>query len=249
MLLVYIDESYKRHRDYWLVGCAIHDEEVGELCEGVRASVARIPTEFGIPVDVELHAQHLWHGEQEFAPLKEAVRARIQCYRRGLEALCGSGAAVFFVGVKWNDTLSTHHRLTTHRLAALRHLLPHVEAHAESRQERCLIIADEEETSTEEVVAVVREHQASYEAQDARSRILDAPLFTPSHHSHGVQACDLVAFLRTRRAFARPDEDKRAKKVLQDWWTLVKPYALVDQCYPAPSDMDAMFAEKVISES
>jgi hypothetical protein len=56
-------------------------------------------------------------------------------------------------------------------------------------------------------------------------------------------------FFGTRRAFARPDEDKRAKQVLEDWWTLVKPYALVDQCYPAPSDTDATFAEKVVSES
>jgi hypothetical protein len=78
-----------------------------------------------------------------------------------------------------------------------------------ARDERCLLIADEEVTTTNEVVAVVHEHQAECRSLGTVSRILDAPLFTASHHSHGVQACDLAAFLYTRRRHARPDEDSR----------------------------------------
>lgn len=245
MLLIYLDESYKRQRDYWLAACAVHDEEVAEMCAGVRSAAARIPSEFDIPEAVELHAQHLYHGTGEFAAMKRAVRARVQTYRRGLEALCATGPALFFVGVAWNDVLGPAHRLSSHRLAAMRHLLPEIERHCEQRGERCLIVADEEDTTTEEVVAVVREHQSDLAAAGESSRVLDTPLFTQSHHSHGVQACDLAAFLHARRRFARPDEDARAKKVQDDWWDLVSPHIAMEVCHTAPSQLDALFAEEM----
>jgi len=159
MFLVYLDESYQRGHHYWLAASAIHDEEVAELCAGIRAAVRRIPSSFGLSEDVELHAHQLYHGEKDFLPLKEAVRVRKQTYRRGLEALCAAGPRLFFAGVHWNDGLPTKQRLSSHRLAAMRRLLPEIESFCEDAGERCLIVADEEETTTEEVVAVVREHQ------------------------------------------------------------------------------------------
>lgn len=245
MLLVYLDESYKRRRHYWLAACAVSDEQVADLCSGVREAAARIPAEFGLRPDIELHAQHLYHGDKEFLPLKEFVRVRVQTYRRGLGALCTAAPAIFFVGVEWNDDLPTYHRLATHRLAALRHLLPELEAHCAGEGERCIVVADEEETSTAEVVAVVREHQRTCEEGGERSRVLDVPFFTPSHYSAGVQACDLAAFLHARRRFARPDEDKRAAKVLEDWWRMVAPHVVLGHCHPAPSKTDALVAEEV----
>jgi hypothetical protein len=242
VLLVYLDESYKRGRDYWLAACAIPDEEVGKLCAGVRTAAARIPASFGVPPDVELHAQHLYHGDGAFSPLKGAPRVRIQAYRRGLHALAASAPGIFFVGVDWNSDLPTRHRVATHRLAALRHLLPQLERYCESRCERCLVIADEEATATEHVVAVVREHQMGCESEAANSRVLDTPLFTPSDYSRGVQACDLAAFVRARRAFARPDEDRRAA-ALTTWWDALRPHIVEDRCHPAPSEVDARFAE------
>jgi hypothetical protein len=149
-------------------------------------------------------------------PLKQAVRVRIQTYRRGLESLCSAGPGLLFVGVEWNDELPTHQRLSSHRLSALRHLILAIESYCDARDERCLVVADEEETTTDEVVAVVREHQRSCADEGTLSRILDTPLFTQSHHSYGVQACDLAAFLRTRRALARPDEDARPRGLSPD---------------------------------
>jgi hypothetical protein len=242
VLLVYLDESYRRGRHYWLAACAVHDQEVAALCAGIQMAAARIPAGFGIPYDVELHAQHLFHGEKEFVPLKQAVRVRIQTYRRGLESLCSAGPGLLFVGVEWNEELPTHQRLSSHRLSALRHLIPAIESYCDARDERCLVVADEEETTTDEVVAVVREHQRSRAEEGTLSHMLDTPLFTQSHHSYGVQACDLAAFLRTRRALARPDEDARAKRTLAGLWSMVEPHVVEDACYSAPSATDVLLA-------
>jgi hypothetical protein len=173
---------------------------------------------------------------------EQAVRVRIQTYRRGLEALCAAGPGLLFVGVEWNDELPTHQRLSSHRLSALRHLIPTVESYCDARDERCLVVADEEETTTDEAVAVVREHQRSCADEGALSRILDTPLFTQSHHSYGVPACDLAAFLRTRRALARPDEDARAKRTLTGLWSMGEPHVVEDACHSAPSAADVLLA-------
>ncbi len=238
MLLVYLDESFKRHRDYWLAACVVHETKVAELCAGVRDVVALIPSEFGLSADVELHGQLLYHGDGEFDPMKRAVRTRIQTYRRALEAICATEPGFFFSGVDWNDELPPKQRMSSHRLAAFRQLLPKLEAYCAARDERCLVIADEEETTAEEVVAVVREHQVRIEDGDDVSRILDVPLFTPSFHSRGIQACDIVAFLRSRRAFARPDEDLRASRVQDEWWSLIAPRVVLDACSSAPTEVD-----------
>ncbi len=240
MLLVYLDESFKRHRDYWLAACVVHERHVAELCAGVRDVVAAIPSEFGLPPDVELHGQRLYQGNGEFLPMKRAVRTRVHTYRRALEAVCAAKPKFFFSGVDWNDSLAPKQRVPSHRLLAFRHLLPAIEAHCVARDERCLVIADEEETTAEEVVAVVREHQSRLEGDRSHSRILDVPLFTPSYHSHGIQACDVVAFLHSRRAFARPDEDRRARRVQDDWWGLIRRRVVMDERFSAPMSVDEL---------
>jgi Protein of unknown function (DUF3800) len=241
MLLVYLDESFKRHRDYWLAACVVHETKVAELCASVRDATAAVPSEFGLASDVELHGQLLYHGDGEFSSMKSAVRTRVQTYRRALEATCAVQPTFFFSGVDWNDDLPPKQRMSSHRLAAFRQLLSAVEAHCLARAERCLVIADEEEATAEEVVAVVREHQARMEAAGhGLSRVLDVPLFTPSYHSHGIQACDLVAFLRSRRAFARADEDPRARRVQRDWWALIEPHVVMDQQASAPENVDEL---------
>jgi hypothetical protein len=74
------------------------------------------------------------------------------------------------------------------------------------------------------------------------SRILDVPLFTPSHWSAGVQGADLVTFVNSRRRFGRSDgrsEDRRARQTLDGWWELIEPQVEVRRCYPAPVRPDA----------
>jgi hypothetical protein len=108
-----------------------------------------------------------------------------------------------------------------------------------------VIVADEEDTTSEAVVAVVREHQSRCEAVTGQSSVLDTPLFTPSHRSHGIQACDLAAFLRSRRAFARSDEDPRAKRAQAAWWAMIEPHVVEDDCHPAPTQTDLLFEKPV----
>lgn len=162
MLLAYLDESYQRGKGYWLGVCAVPDENVAEMCLAMRSAAASIPESFGVPADVEMHAQHLYHGQGALRPLKGPVKLRVRIFEKGLEAVRASQARIFLVGVEWNDSL-VEHALATHRLAALRRLLGHLECYCEEHDVRALIIADEEETSAADVVTVTRLHQATHE--------------------------------------------------------------------------------------
>jgi hypothetical protein len=195
---------------------------------------------------VELHAQHLYHGQGALKPLKGPVKLRARIFERGLEAVRVSRARIFLTGVEWNDAL-VEDALATHRLAALRRLLGHLERYCEEHDLRALTIADEEETSAAEVVAVTRLHQESVRTRTFEARILDAPLFTPSHWSYGVQSADLVTFVNARRHFGRDDgrhEDSRAAKVLDGWWGTLEPQIEVWEYRSAPAKTDGLLRAK-----
>ena len=229
MLLVYIDESYRRHHEYWLAAMAVDDSKVPELCDSIRATSASIPRVFGIPPDVELHGQHLFHGDHAFSPMKRAPRARIELYRRGVEASTAVDPALFFIGIDWGEEPTNHSDLGTIRLAAFRHMLLEVDAFSRLAGTRCLLIIDEEKTTTERVVRTAKRHQGLRDLDGCPSCILDTPLFTRSHHSSGVQACDLVLFLKSRRSFSSATRDERVTRVLDEWWQAIEPLVQVDR--------------------
>lgn len=183
-----------------------------------------------------------YHGE--FRPLKRAVRLRSQVFSRGLDAMLSADPSVFLVGVEWNSAVEGM-PLHEHRLAALRQLLPLLERHCEEHDHRALIIADEEETSAEEVVSITRLYQGEIRAQGSAPRILDAPLFTPSHWSYGVQGADLVTYVNSRRRFGRRDgkpEDERAQRVLDAWWKKIDARVVERSCSAVPLKVDGRSA-------
>lgn len=250
MLLAYLDESYQRGKGYWLGVCAVPDENVAEMCRAMRAATRVVPSGLALPDDTELHAQHLYHGDGDFSGLKRTVRLRVQVFDRGLDAVLASCPSVFFVGVEWNEDL-LEHSLTTHRLTALRRLLNHLERFCVERGEQALIVADEEETSASEVVAVVRRHQHRHGSCADRSRILEAPLFTPSHWSYGVQGSDLVTFVNSRRCFGRDDgrpEDPRVRHVLDSWWRRIEERVAVWEFGAAPLEIDSVLSGSMQDE-
>lgn len=249
VLLAYLDESYKRGDSYWLGLCVVPEQRVEDMCRAMRSAAASVPVTFGLSSDVEMHAQHLYHGDGAFAPLKRPVKLRARVFRRGIDAVLGARARIFLVGVDWNEALA-HQALATHRLAALRYLLDHLESYCELHGQRVLLIADEEETSASEVVAVTRDHQDRVRARAGCSRILDAPLFTPSHWSSGVQGADLVTFVNSRRRFGRSDgrpEDRRAQETLDAWWEAIEPQVEVRHCYGAPPEPDRVLVATTAS--
>lgn len=139
--------------------------------------------------------------------------------------------ALFFIGIDWSETPQNHSDLRTIRLTAFRHMLREVDSFSLLAGTRCLLIVDEEKTTTERVVRTVRCHQRRCDFDGQASRILDTPLFTRSHHSSGVQACDLVLFLKSRRRFSSDVQDERVSRVLEEWWRAVEPTVQVDRTF------------------
>ncbi|MEI7559361.1 MAG: DUF3800 domain-containing protein [Actinomycetes bacterium] len=235
MRLAYIDESYRRHHQYWLAACVIDESKVVGLCQALEAALSSIPPEFGITAETELHAQHLFHGNHDFRSLKDMLNLRAQLMRRAAEAVSAAEPRIFLIGAEWNDNLAPTERLAAHRMAVMRRLFSCLEDDLIACASRCIVIADEEETSNSEVVSMLRRHQSSCEERGSSSRILDGPLFTPSHHSYGVQACDVVAFIKSRHEFMTARHDRRSIRAGYDWWNLLRPHVVKETCAPSNS--------------
>lgn len=232
MLLAYLDESYARGTAYWIGVALVHEERVDELCRATRLIPKSLPSDAGIPGDVELHGYDIFHGEGFFEPLKRKPEALARIYRKGLEALVAAKPEILFVGLDWPAN-STEASLELRRIATFRHVLPAIEQRCAQRSERCLLIGDEEETTTYDVIAALREHQGDLHAEESECRILDTAMFVESYDCPGVQVTDLATFLHQRRAGGR-ERDPRAVKLLEKWWEMVEPHVQCAQRYSEP---------------
>jgi uncharacterized protein DUF3800 len=232
MLLAYIDESYARGHAYWIGVSMVREERVDDLCRVMRAIPEGIPADFGIPDDVELHGYDVFHGEGFFKPMHAKPQARARIYRQGLEALAGARPEILFVGLDWAVS-STAASLEQRRIEAFRLVLAEIEERCETLRERCLLIADEEETTAHDVIVALREYQNAIHGQGCECRIIDTVMFVDSYNCPGVQATDLAMFLHHRREGGR-EHDHRAVKLLDKWWATIKPHVRVAKRHPEP---------------
>lgn len=232
MLFAYIDESYRQGDAYWLGACLIEASRAPVLRREFARASAAFPSDAGLGADVELHAQHLFAGERSMATLKRRPDARLRVYRAGVRAMMDAGAEVLLVGVMWSPAASSG-AVRRHRMQAVRHMFAALEAFVVEREERCLVIADEEEGTTRSVYEELRRHQDRNASVDEPSRLVDA-VFVDSRFTPGVQGADLITYLNQRRARFN---DERAQKALDGMWKLLDGRVTIE-VHPAPSADD-----------
>ena len=222
MLLAYLDESYRKGSEYWLGAALVAEDRVHALSRDVRDCSRRLPIEFGLPHDVELHGYDIFHGERQFARIKEAGQPGVLLglLRAGLRALAAARPELILAGVRWSEDPKVS--LEAHRMAAFERLLIIMEDRARQRDQRCLLIADREETTEHAAREAVRIHQDRSHTDHNDCRIIENVLFVASHDSPGVQATDLATFCFHRHRAAL-DTDPRAIKALNRCMRIIEP--------------------------
>ena len=77
--------------------------------------------------------------------------------------------------------------------------------------ERCLLIFDEETSTSRELFQVVHDRHRQTLLAGEDPRIVERPVIAPSHHTPGIQVADVAVYLR-RREYTQPTEtDPRAQ--------------------------------------
>lgn len=234
MLLGYLDESYERGQTYWLCVGLIPAENVAHLVQEVEA-VAHALEAFGLERDVELHGRELFHAMKRFSALKgpDGIQPRVAVFRGVFRALARARARILLRGVEWNDG-EEERALDRHRMAAIQHLIPTLQETLEALDEHCVLIADEEETTRQDVLRAVRKHKSKVAADGREQRILDNVLFVESRDSRGVQALDLVAFFYRRFGSGADKTKPQVRREMEKWWEILRPAVLAPAKHASP---------------
>lgn len=208
MRLAYIDESYNAST-YWFGAVLVPESADAAMQRTMLAAPSRYAA-YGVPDDAELHGYDLWNATGDWSGLSKEPRLREHAMRVALRAAVDAQASLLFVGVDRRDDpkLDT---LTEARAATVAQLLAGLEAHSLTSGERCLLIFDEETSTTKELISAVHSHHRTELVAGRDPRIVEAPICTPSRSAPGVQVADIAVYLH-RRAHAGPENDPRAQE-------------------------------------
>ncbi len=217
--MAYLDESYTADR--FFLGALLVDDACALSLSAALEEVVRVATvSYGVVASAELHGYPLFHGVEQWKPMKSQPRARATVYRRALRAVAEHGGIVVIRGVDRHELERCPDDRPVHDVA-LQHLLEHLDDFGAEVDEPVLVIADEVHESDRLRHRVsLREFRELGTPGERSSRlewIVDTLHYAPSEQSRFLQAIDLVTFLHQRRVcVASPDP--RAARVNEVLW-------------------------------
>lgn len=225
MRLAYIDESYNTD-SYWFGAVLVPENADADLQREILAIPGRYAG-LGVPHDAEIHGYPLWNGLDEWDRLEP--RLREDAMRRTLRTVKRAEADVVFVGIdRRSDPRLSH--LNTARAFAVDELLDCIEKQCSDHlSERCLLIFDEETSTSRQLFDVVHRHHRKRLAAGNNPMIVERPVIAPSHTTPGVQLADVAVYLRQREHLLDKESDDRAHASRERLMGLIRPFVRCDQ--------------------
>ncbi|MBN2176962.1 MAG: DUF3800 domain-containing protein [Demequinaceae bacterium] len=196
MRLAYIDESYDRER-FVLAVVLVHPEDVPTICASLDAEAEWAHGTFGIPRDVEIHAQQVMQDKGDWSPLRSDTRLRLRLAHRLLTTVASSGARVFVVAYSAPDHTATPLNAALAYRMCLDTAIRVLGRKMRERQEHVLLVADDV-SGADDYRDDFLHLRGGMEALDRPSRLLDTIYFVPSRSSRMIQAADMVAYVARR---------------------------------------------------
>lgn len=217
MLLAYIDESYT-NQEYWFGAVLIP----GDADANLQRAILEIPPRYvhhGVDPSAEVHGYPLWNGMECWSGLEPRLREDVM--RRALREIPRAGGAVAFVGLD-RTAASQFETLNVARSATIDLLLDCLEDYCAERAERCLLLFDEETSTSDELFDRVHMHHREILLTGDDPMIIERPVSVPSHDTPGVQIADVAVYLHAR-ASRGAESDARAQVVRDRLARIVAP--------------------------
>jgi len=231
MWFAYVDESFN-DAQHWVVAVLIEHANVNEAQRAIRAVVAGAAATYGISANAELHGHQIFHGEGDFAPMKQLVRARIAIYANVFQSLVDAGCWIILRGVSKPHLVGRYaypehpHRVT------MTHLIERVDEFA-GAGDHALLIADEhhetQSTLLRDLIAYQEYGTWGYRGHRI-GQVVDTIHFVRSATNWLVQGADMIAFLALRRA-THTETDLRAHAANDRLWAVVEPRVHHQWCW------------------
>jgi hypothetical protein len=218
--LAYIDESYTH--DFYFIGAVVVDDTSAPGLDQALAAVAeraRLAYLPGLRAPLELHAQPLFQGSKEWAPIKNQIRALISVYEQAMQAIGQQNVDIFLRGLDCKRHRARYKTPYPEHEVVLMHMLERLNEFGCRNGEQILVIADElnDPNRHRQNLHGFRQAGTSGYRSSQLPNILDTLHFVPSEHSRLIQAADLVTFLHRRRQTIRETNPKQEAAVERLW--------------------------------
>lgn len=231
MWFAYVDESYN-DAQHWVVAVLIEHTHVNDAQRAIRAVAAEAADAYGVREEAELHGHQIFHGEGDFAPMKELVRARIGIYANVFRCLDDAGCSIVLRGVSKPHLIRRYAYPEHPHRVAMTHLIERVDEFV-GPDDHALLIADEhhetQSTLLRDLIAYQEIGTWGYRGHRI-GNVVDTIHFVRSATNWLVQGADLVAFLALRRA-THTETDPRAQAANDALWGVVQPRIHHEWCW------------------
>ncbi len=224
VLLAYVDESYNGDK-FWIAALLCPEHTVAPLAQKLDKVVHDASRSYrDIDFKAELHGHALFHGKDDWRPLRAMPRARIGVLHAAFTAIASEDVEIVIRGVDVRR-LNARYIYPDHpHSVALSHLLERLDERADALRQPVLVIADEVDRADDHRRDLWMFQQYSTDGYRARQirNIVDTIHFAPSRASRLVQAADLLAFLYARMRSGQ-ERDERAVAANSALWEIVRP--------------------------
>lgn len=194
MWFAHIDESFN-DAQHWVGAVLVKHTRVNEAQRAIRTVVADAAGTYGISADTELHGHRIFHGEGDFAPMKQLVRARIGIYASVFDCLVDAGCWIILRAVSKPHLVNRYAYPEHPHRVAMTHLIERVDEFASGRGDHALLIADQhhetESTLFRDLIAYQELGTWGYRGHRI-GQVVDTIHFVRSATNWLVQGADMV---------------------------------------------------------
>ena len=236
MHTTFIDEAFSKGH-FFMCALVIDGAELQKLEKEFQRIMSQLEMAFPeqISSNLELHAGEIFNGKGPWRKAFEGNRQRYEVLNHFSEVLAGLNLRILVHGIDVEMQVSKYSLPTDPRYLSLRFLIEKLDKELYSTSDFSMLICDSG-ASNQEIQHIrdlledmqVRGTGGLYPRQI--TQIIDTVHFSDSKRSRGIQAVDLISFLRHRIELQRTSLVKRDSSIDQ-LWQVLEPKVVYDRIW------------------
>lgn len=236
MHTTFIDEAFSKGH-FFMCALVIDGEQLQELEKEFQRIMSRLEIAFPeqISSSLELHAGEIFNGKGPWRKAFEGNRQRYEVLNHFSEVLAGLNLRILVHGIDVEKQVIKYSLPTDPRYLSLRFLIEKLDKELFSTSDFSILICDSGASNQEikHIRDLLEDMQISgtgglYPRQI--TQIVDTVHFSDSKRSRGIQAVDLISFIRHRVELQRSSLVKRDTGIDQ-LWKVLEPKVVYDRIW------------------
>ncbi len=236
MHTTFIDEAFSEGH-FFMCALVIDGEQLQILEKEFQRIMSQLENAFPneISRNLELHAGEIFNGKGPWRKAFEGNRQRYEVLNHFSEVLAGLNLRILIHGIDVKRQEIKYSLPTDPRYLSLRFLIEKLDKELFETLDHSIIICDSGASNQE--VQYIRNLLAEMQIKGSGglyphriTQIVDTVHFSDSKRSRGIQAIDLISFLRHRMELQRDHLVKR-DSIVEQLWQVLEPKVVYDRVW------------------